>query len=251
MSGFAVWCRSGMAYLRDGLSYLSHRLRGRSYSEYYARRMDRIVRRNPNWGLNLNKRFQLDYLRAHSLTPEASLLDYGCGALAAGIYFVEYLLPGRYVGVDISAEVLAEGQKRLENKNLLEQRPELYRIESGSLAVLGNRQFDIIWAQSVFTHMPPEDIHNLLRDIRHHMHTKSRFYATFARTDGDSHQKRFKDWYYNVDFFRQEGGLSNFCVEIMTDWKHPNDPTGRDTLAQFTLNPVERKNDDRDHEKAR
>jgi cyclopropane fatty-acyl-phospholipid synthase-like methyltransferase len=229
------WSRSGITYLRDGLFYIGHKLTGSSYCRYYAERMDRIVRRNPGWGLNLNKQFQLDYLRAHGLRPDSNLLDYGCGALAAGIHFIEYLHPGMYTGMDISAEVLAEGKRRLESKNLLDKRPELHWIESGSLAVLGDKQFDMVLAQSVFTHMPPEDIHTLLRDIRPHMHAGSRFFATFARTDGNTHQKRFKDWYYNVDFFRCEAKLLNLYMEVMADWKHPDDRTGSDTLIEFTL----------------
>jgi len=245
--GLRSWCRSRLGYMRDGLFYLMHRLTGSSYREYYADRMDQIVRRNPRWGLNLNKKFQLDYLKAHGLRPESSLLDYGCGALAAGVHFIEYLQPGKYVGVDISAEVLAEGGRRLARNDLLAKRSELHRIESGLLAVLGNRRFDVIWAQSVFTHMPPEDIHNLLRDIRRHMHAESCFYATFARTDGDTHQMRFKDWYYNVDFFRREASLFDLRMEIMPDWKHPDDCTGSDTLIQLTPTQTEPARYERDH----
>jgi cyclopropane fatty-acyl-phospholipid synthase-like methyltransferase len=228
-----------MEYFRDGYFYIAYKLTGSSYSKYYADRMDRIVRRNPNWGLNLNKRFQLDYLVAQGLRPDSSLLDYGCGALAAGVHFIEYLLPDRYVGVDISAEVLAEGKRRLLSKNLMGKRAELHHIESGALDVLGNRKFDVIWAQSVFTHMPPEDIHNLLRDIPRHMHASSRFYATFARTDRDNHQERFKDWYYNIESFKNEAVLSNLHMEVMPDWRHPDDNVGCDTLIQFTLAQTE------------
>jgi len=46
--------------------------------------MDLIVSRRPDWGLDLNKRFQLDYLIAHGLKPSMDFLDYGCGAIAAG-----------------------------------------------------------------------------------------------------------------------------------------------------------------------
>lgn len=230
-----IWCRPSMTYVRDAMFYLGHKLAGTPYSTYYASRMDRIVRRNPDWGLNLNKRFQLDYLAAHGLRPDSCMLDYGCGALAAGIHFIDYLLPGQYVGVDISADVLAEGQRRLEGKNLLFKRPELYQIESGALGVLAGRQFDVIWAQSVFTHMPPQDIHNLLRDIRPYMHTTSHFFATFARTDGAIHQKRFKDWYYNLGFFGSEADLLGFHLEVMEDWVHPDDHSGTDTLIKLTM----------------
>jgi cyclopropane fatty-acyl-phospholipid synthase-like methyltransferase len=196
--------------------------------------MDRIVRRNPDWGLNSNKRFQLDYLATHGLKPDSTLLDYGCGALAAGIHFIEYLAPAKYVGVDISTEVLAEGRRRLERMNLSKKRPELHRIESGSLAALKERRFDVIWAQSVLTHMPPGDIQNLLQAIRPHLHEGSRFFATFAATDGEPHQKLFKDWYYNIEFFRRQADASGLHVQVMEDWVHPDDLLGSDTLIQLT-----------------
>lgn len=40
-------------YLREAVWYTRHLVRGTSYAEYYADRMNRIVTRNPDWGLNL------------------------------------------------------------------------------------------------------------------------------------------------------------------------------------------------------
>lgn len=237
MKGFKRWLSSAVSYLRDGTLYVEHRLRGTPYGSYYARRMDYIVRRNPNWGLNLNKRFQLDYLISHGLTPESTLLDFGCGALAAGIQFIEYLDARKYIGIDVSHEAVMEGRRRLAAKSLIDtKQPEVSVIEPGTLDVLGDRTFDFIWAQSVFTHMPPDDVRVLLLGIGRHMHVGSRFFASFAHTDNDPHQRRFKDWYYNADFFQCAAEVSNLQAKIMTDWRHPNDPAGRDTLVQFTLN---------------
>ena len=223
------------AFLRELWWYAKHRVKGTSYAEYYADRMNRIVTRNPDWGLNLNKRFQLDYLQAHGLTPGSTLLDYGCGALAAGIRFIGYLEPGRYVGLDISAEVLREGERRLERATLADRRPALHLLDGPLEAVLGERRFDFLWAQSVLTHMPPEDILALLRDIRRHMHDGSQLFTTFAHTTGKPGQKQFKDWYYNREFFIDAAATHGFHVEFMSDWNHPDDPAGNDMMARFTL----------------
>jgi hypothetical protein len=83
------------------------------------------------------------------------------------------------------------------------------------------------------------------------MHAGSRFYATFARTNGDTHQKRFKDWYYNVDFFWREAGLFNLRMEVMPDWEHPDDRVGGDTLIHLTLNETESTRSEHDHQQAR
>ena len=123
--------------LREGLGNFClwswYRLRGKSYSEYYARRMDRIVRRNPAWGLNLNREFQLDYLKAKGFLPHHRLLDYGCGALSAGIHFIGYLDADRYVGVDISRAVLEEGLRRVASAGLEAKGPRVHHIDQGNM----------------------------------------------------------------------------------------------------------------------
>ena len=222
-------------YLREAVWYARHMVRGTSYAEYYADRMDRIVTRNPDWGLNLNKLFQLEYLKTRDLTPQSTLLDYGCGALAAGIHFIGYLESGKYVGLDISWEVLREGGRRLERTGLTGQLPNLYLFDGDLAAILGERQFDFLWAQSVLTHMPPEDILALLRDVRCHMHGSSQLFTTFAHTAGKPRQKQFKDWYYNREFFIDAAAAHSFDVEFMSDWNHPDDRAGNDMMARFTL----------------
>lgn len=223
-------------YLREAVWYAQHLVRGTSYAEYYADRMNSIVKRNPDWGLNLNRLFQFEYLKTRGLVPQSTLLDYGCGALAAGVHFIGYLVPSKYVGLDISREVLCEGERRLERIGLTSRQPNLHLLDGDLAAVLGERQFDFIWAQSVLTHMPPEDILALLRDIRQHMHGGSQLFTTFAHTMGKPVQRQFKDWYYNREFFIEAAATYGFDVEFMSDWHHPDDPAGNDMMARFTLN---------------
>ncbi len=101
-------------------------------------------------------RFQLDYLVAEGLSPQMNLLDVGCGCLRAGVWFIPYLEPGRYFGIDVSAPLLDAGydvelpaaglQGRLARENLL---------ANGSFeAWRFGTPFDMALAQSVFTHLP-------------------------------------------------------------------------------------------------
>lgn len=223
----------------DAALYLVHKLRRTSYDAYYARRMDRVVRRNPNWGLNLDKTFQLRYLVDHGLEPSSTMLDYGCGALAAGLLFVDYLDHGNYVGVDISSGVLEEGRRRLELRGLAHKDARLHLLQEGSLACLGDATFDVVWAQSVFTHMPPDAIRHTMRGLRDHMHAKSVIYASFARVDDHPGQRRFKDWYYEESHFRRLADELGFQLTVADDWVHPDDVAGRDSLARFTIGSVE------------
>lgn len=206
---------------------------GRSYTSFYARMMDMRVRRHRQWGLNLEKGFQLAYLKAHGLTTDMRFLDYGCGAVAAGRHFMEYLEEGRYVGVDISPDVLEEGRRRTAEWGLMSKNPTLL-LDDGTLSSLAGRQFDIIWAQSVLTHMPPEDIERLLRKIPPLMSDSGAFYATISRDDRRVRSRRMKDWFYPVSFIQQAAQDGGLTATVMPDWRHPNDPDGIDTLVRFT-----------------
>ncbi len=227
--------RNIYGYARELVWYLEHKIKQTSYVEYYALRMDRIVSKNSNWGLNLNRSFQLDYLISQGLDPSSSLLDYGCGALSAGIYFIEYLDNHNYSGVDVSSQVLSEAERRLQKKGLFVKQPNLYLLNQDLSKVLNDKIFDYIWAQSVFTHMPPDDIHNFFRQIKFNMHKSSKMYTSFAITSQKPTQRRFKDWYYNKDFFIEEAFKNGFHVEFKNDWFHPDDPDGKDVMACFTL----------------
>src|SRR5216684_3760408 len=45
-------------------------------------------------------RLQISYLMEHGLQPHHYLLDVACGSLRAGRYFILYLQPGHYYGLD-------------------------------------------------------------------------------------------------------------------------------------------------------
>jgi len=222
-------------FARESIWYALHKLTGSSYVAYYARRMDSIVSRNPDWGLSLDRSYQLAYLRKHGLAREMAMLDYGCGALAAGILFIQYLDASKYFGVDISSKVLAEGRRRLRMQGLEHKKPTLVHLTGLSLSELEGRRFDVIWAQSVFTHMPPEDIRAALAQLRLLMDADSRLYATYAWCAQGPVQSRYKDWYYHPSYFSDAAKVAGLTVEQMADWRHPADPAGLDRMLRFRL----------------
>jgi ubiquinone/menaquinone biosynthesis C-methylase UbiE len=225
----------GAGLARESLWYALHKLTGSSYVDYYARRMDSIVSRNPAWGLSLDRSYQLEYLRKHGLAREMAMLDYGCGALAAGLLFIQYLDAAKYFGVDISSKVLEEGGLRLRRQGLEHKNPTLVHLTGLSLAQLEGRRFDVIWAQSVFTHMPPDDIRAALAQLRRLMHADARFYATYAWSAQGPVQKNYKDWYYNPSYFSDAAREAGLTVEEMADWRHPADPAGLDRMLRFRV----------------
>jgi len=225
----------GVGFARESVWYGLHKLTGSSYVAYYARRMDSIVSRNPAWGLSLDRSYQLEYLRRHGLARGMAMLDYGCGALAAGILFIQYLDASRYFGVDISSKVLEEGRKRLRLQGLEHKNPTLVHLKGISLGELEGRRFDVIWAQSVFTHMPPDDLRAALAQLRLLMDADSRLYATYACSPQGPVQKRYKDWYYSPSYFGDAAKQAGLAVEEMADWRHPADPAGLDRMLRFRV----------------
>ena len=194
-----------------------------TYRDWFARKMDRRIAKDPDLFYRRDRRFQIDYLRKHGLTPDADLLDYGCGPCGAGIHFIEFLERGRYVGADISRACLDRAAAYIDEQGLRGKQPTLVHV-TGEPTTFAGRQFDYIWAQSVLTHMPADDIAELLRAVRGCLKPTGALYATFLLTDGDPFSEKGKNFYYPRVFFSQACGAADLAHEILEDFKHPHDP---------------------------
>ena len=223
--------------LIDIIEYYSIYIQKKSYSDYYAKRMNRIVKNNPKWGLNLNKKFQLDFLIQQGLSKSSTFLDYGCGAVSAGIHFIEYLDQSKYFGVDISSMAIHEAKRRIENKNLTVNKPTILLIDTNSKDFFDNLKFNYIWSQSVFTHLPPKEAKEIFLLLSNKLAPKGSFYFNFCNNKNNKiEQKNFKDWYYPTSFFYNLAKEFNLNIKIIEDWKHPEDYQNVDTLLMIKHN---------------
>ena len=121
---------------------------------------------------------QFEFLRREGLRPGHRMLDFGCGCLRGGLHFIRYLQAGHYFGVDISSEVLAAGRRFLADAHLESQVPALTLVTDANFDWFGDVVFDVILAQSVFTHMREPDLDEVLRHVPRVMGPQSVFYAT-------------------------------------------------------------------------
>ena len=204
----------------DFFLYLFCKLLRRNYSDYYAMRMNFIIYINSNWGLNLNRKNQLEYLISKGLSSNSSFLDYGCGAISAGRFFIDFLDKKKYIGIDISSSVIEEAKKRIIRFNLLDKDPLLFLAKGGKIENLPIKSFDFIWAQSVLTHMPPESVHSMFRQISIYMEDSTKFYFTFTQIKKNIRHKNFKDWAYSMDTLTKIAEKYNLVLSLETDWKH-------------------------------
>jgi len=168
--------------------------------------------------------FQLDFLVQHGLLRDAVLLDIGCGCLRAGIHFISFLDPGNYLGIDISEEVVRRGiVDELGLEAFLKKRPE-FVISDRYAFDLFSHQPTIAFANSVFTHVGPDDIRTCLTNLTGPI----TLFATFNEADkaichnGPGH---YLGGEYLITYTRDEmhtfGREHGFATEYVGDWGHP------------------------------
>src|SRR3954451_12572005 len=97
--------------LRDQARTLYRRVAG---SERYHRRFPQELRASIGGRWDAMGTLQKEFLLGQGLQPDHDFLDVGCGALRAGIQLLPYLEPGRYCGMDASADILAAARVELE-----------------------------------------------------------------------------------------------------------------------------------------
>jgi len=179
--------------------------------------------------------FQFDFLVSEGLAPEHYLLDVGCGSLRGGVHFVKYLEAGHYFGLDHNPRLLDAGRSELERAGIADKRPVLLADDNFRLVRFA-QSFDFALAQSLFTHLPFNQIARCVAEIDRVLKPGGRFYATLFANPGprlrtDTFPVRVdrpldinldKDpFYYDPDIFRWLCEGSDLSFDYRGDWGHP------------------------------
>lgn len=124
---------------------------------------------------------QFDFLYSHGLKPKDHLLDVGCGCLRGGVWFAAYLETGHYWGVDSNASLLEVGySKELLDAGLIERVPRSNLLHDTQFCFSKfKRSFDMAIAQSVFTHLPANQIRLCLYRLGASIKVNGLFFATY------------------------------------------------------------------------
>ncbi len=164
---------------------------------------------------------QFDYLRNDGLRPDHSMLDIGCGTLRGGRHFIAWLSPGKYTGLEISSNALAEASRLIQREGLAEKHASLVLNAGMGLRFEEFKgTFDVVLAQSVFTHLTEPRIEECLANAGRIMHAGSRFYFTFLPSSAPS-QFGTENFRYPLAFFGAAAERYGFQLEARDDYAHP------------------------------
>ena len=180
---------------------------------------------------------QFNFLVKNGLEPKHFLLDIGCGSLRGGVHFIRFLEKGHYFGIDKNQELLEGGKIELKENSLDHKNPTLEKIEDFDFISLGQK-FDYAIAQSVFTHLPLNDIDRCIRNIEKVLLPSGKFFATFFESTLDNNDEQIvhnaidrsiisfpnKDpFHYPFSSFQKLCDGISLEVRRIGDWNHPRD----------------------------
>jgi SAM-dependent methyltransferase len=96
------------------------------------------------------------FLREQGLKPSDAVLDIGCGSLRTGVRLLQYLEPGRYVGIDQDASLIAAGTTiEAELAGVDPGRGQYFVANAIDLSGV-EEQFDVIWMNGLIQDLPHE-----------------------------------------------------------------------------------------------
>lgn len=170
----------------------------------YSKHTDLRVHKDPLWSIGRadewesHGELQLNFLIEYAgMTPQSVVVDYGCGIGRAARRLVPYLNPGHYVGLDISPAVLEYARGLAEREGWDERHP-TFRLTKGDFDVEG--PVDIVWAHSVFTHLPEDIIRRNVEQVRKALKPGGQFLFTYTRADR-KRRTGLKQFRYPTEFF--------------------------------------------------
>ena len=235
---------------KERIGLALYRLGGGSYLDWYARRMDGFVdfSRLESGDADALRSFEhymgksrADFTVAKSfgLAPHHKLHEFGVGFLRTSQHFIEFLDAGNFSGNDASESRINFGTAYLRRTMDIDgKRPLLITNSDNSFDWLDGRTVDFVWSLAVFTHMPPPDIDDTIKNLRKILNPGAIVLFTFSEKDASVPVDRMnaKDWWHGWDFFKDIAARYGFEIENVTEALPENgeyNPATR--LAKMTM----------------
>lgn len=205
------------------------------FIDAYAAHTDLRVADNPKGAIgredewDSHGKLQLEFLKAQGLLPEHRLLDIGCGVGRAARRFAAYLNTARYVGVDISEAALAHARKLADDEGWCSKHP-VFHHNADLGDDLKELPFDFMWAHSVFTHLPPQQIEIMVANIAKRLVPGGQFFFTYKKSDRPQ-RSGLKQFQYPPSYFAEVAKRNGLAYKEMPhEW-----PAGQKTFGMSRL----------------
>lgn len=218
--------------VRDRLRKLVERTRTDDYQAFFLAMMEdadeedpaQMVGRPEQW--EVHGHWQLGYARRLGLRPHHRLLDVGCGPLRFGLRVIPYLEEARYAGFDISGAAIGTAMELIHEADLVGKRPTLFCNKGYD--VYSNGGFDVVWAQSVLTHVPPDEAEAFLAMVENNLAPDGWAMVTFNAAEEIEESSKGTGYRYPVGWIedRLRAGLAIETVD-----REAGHPQGQDVLV--------------------
>ena len=129
------------------------------------------------------------------------MLDVGCGSLRLGRFVMNYLLPGRYFGVEPNQKILNEGCELqfgapLHKSQVIAARQPKFTHNTEFDFSFTDGPVDFVFAQSIASHTGPEMTRKLLRSIASVCHKDTVAMVTYIRCINPDKSNKTEGWFY-------------------------------------------------------
>lgn len=114
-----------------------------------------------------------------------SLLDFGAGSLRLGRFLIQYLDEGNYFAIEPQPQLIQEGKRYNYLTELFKNKKPNIRISDDCNMAFFGKKFDYIIAQSVFTHMPIDQIRRSLQAAYTAMDKRTIFIVNYHHGKAD------------------------------------------------------------------
>lgn len=167
---------------------------------------------------------QFTLLTMLGLREHHTLLDFGCGALRSGRFFISYLQKGNYFGIDPNAWLIHEALEQEIGLSLVGLKAPKFRFNSDFHLDLFTQRFDYIQAHSVVTHASHAMIMRLFKQVHTVLQMTGIFVGTFKSGVQDYSGS---EWIYPRLVTYQWGTIKAIAKESdlvahRLRWPHPN-----------------------------
>ncbi len=174
---------------------------GRTYKTYVGGEYD------------LKGAMQLSLLYSLGLRAEHRLLDIGCGSLRAGRFFISYLNPGGYTGLEPNTWLIDEAIEKEIGRDVLEIKKPTF-VHNDEFDVSGLGAFDFVLANSIASHTGPAMTRVLLAAVREALAPTGMAAVTFVHRDGPENE--VEGWIYPKG--GGSAGAANYRRKTIDGW---------------------------------